>query len=306
MVTLSHVLFDNDNTSMIINNGNQFELSDIENNMKSTFASVIRSILLQRVNSTKLSNTCDESVSIVWLDQSVVIDQLYYLLTQSSTSSTSNSSNNNTNLNIHQYDEVNTNKLPYLETYSLHVTVTNAEKLLVNVIDNILNQIDETLKGSSLLSSTSLTPSTDSSSPNLSNNVVSCDLSPPWISTHLHLRHYPILFSPSTACTTCEQLLANTSMVIGFHPDQATEIIINEALNKSIPFAVVPCCVFPNMSPNRIGIDGKLVRSFEQFIDYLQAKDIRIRKVVLENVWGPNNIVLYMTLKDFQVSSNNH
>ena len=33
--------------------------------------------------------------------------------------------------------------------------------------------------------------------------------------------------------------------VIGLHPDEATEAIVDCALAHNKPFAVVPCCVFP-------------------------------------------------------------
>ena len=33
---------------------------------------------------------------------------------------------------------------------------------------------------------------------------------------------------------------------VGLHPDEATDAIVDVALQLNIPFAVVPCCVFPN------------------------------------------------------------
>jgi hypothetical protein len=33
--------------------------------------------------------------------------------------------------------------------------------------------------------------------------------------------------------------------VVGMHPDQATEAILQFALECRKPFAIVPCCVFP-------------------------------------------------------------
>lgn len=88
-------------------------------------------------------------------------------------------------------------------------------------------------------------------------------------------------------------LICDASMLIGFHPDQATETIIDEAIKRNKPFAVVPCCVFPTLYPDRM-LNGHQVRSFAQFMEYLKAKDNRIMQSVIENVLGPNNIVLYM------------
>jgi hypothetical protein len=39
--------------------------------------------------------------------------------------------------------------------------------------------------------------------------------------------------------------------VIGLHPDQVTDSIVEAALKYSKPFAVVPCCVFPYLFPHR-------------------------------------------------------
>jgi len=34
-------------------------------------------------------------------------------------------------------------------------------------------------------------------------------------------------------------------LLVGMHPDEATDVIITEAVKREIPFAVVPCCVKP-------------------------------------------------------------
>src|SRR5688500_3796078 len=47
------------------------------------------------------------------------------------------------------------------------------------------------------------------------------------------------------------ELLLNCSLVVGLHPDQATELIVDFALKHGKPFAVVPCCVFPALFPHR-------------------------------------------------------
>lgn len=67
------------------------------------------------------------------------------------------------------------------------------------------------------------------------------------------------------------ELLDSVSIVVGLHPDQATDAICEFAREKQKPFAIVPCCVYPNEFPNR-KLDGKLVKSYEDFVVYLQAK----------------------------------
>ena len=90
------------------------------------------------------------------------------------------------------------------------------------------------------------------------------------------------------------------NLIVGFHPDQATEAAIDLALWMQVPFAVVPCCVFPAEFPNRI-LDGKIVRSYNKFLDYLCRKHPRIRKKELPFIETDTakNVVIYMTKEDF-------
>jgi len=81
---------------------------------------------------------------------------------------------------------------------------------------------------------------------------------------------------------TVQELLFNCSMVIGMHPDQATEAIVDFALYRRIPFAVVPCCTFANQFPKRKFPDGRVVKSYEDLIEYLISKDDCIGMDVLD------------------------
>lgn len=40
-------------------------------------------------------------------------------------------------------------------------------------------------------------------------------------------------------------------VIVGMHPDQATEPIVDFAITHRKPFAIVPCCVFPKENPHR-------------------------------------------------------
>ena len=76
-------------------------------------------------------------------------------------------------------------------------------------------------------------------------------------------------------------------LIVGFHPDQATEPCIDLARVLGIPYCVVPCCVFPSEFPDRRVRQAATpkdtedtrdeetmvpVRTYQQFLDYLQAK----------------------------------
>jgi len=85
-------------------------------------------------------------------------------------------------------------------------------------------------------------------------------------------------------------------LLLGLHPDQCTEDILDMALEYNLPVAIVPCCVFPDLFPSRqmmpmkgssenITIDTNAnerssenesavpVRSYEDFLQYLMDKD---------------------------------
>lgn len=72
-------------------------------------------------------------------------------------------------------------------------------------------------------------------------------------------------------------MVGDCSCLVGMHPDQATEPIVDAALAAHKPFAVLPCCVFPRLFPQRRGAGGEAVVTYRQFVDYLLAKDERIR-----------------------------
>jgi len=101
-----------------------------------------------------------------------------------------------------------------------------------------------------------------------------------------------------------KELFNNSSILIGLHPDQATEIIVDLALKLNKPFAIIPCCVFANDFPHRklkrkktgnIEDDNEYeeipVSSYEQFIEYLCAKDKAIQKTFLP--FEGKNLLLY-------------
>jgi hypothetical protein len=60
-------------------------------------------------------------------------------------------------------------------------------------------------------------------------------------------------------------------VVVALHPDQATDAALDYALERKLPFAIVPCCVFPALFPERrFGpAPGQPVRSYEDLVAYL-------------------------------------
>ena len=83
------------------------------------------------------------------------------------------------------------------------------------------------------------------------------------------------------------------------HPDEATEAILDLALANNKAFAIVPCCVFAHLAPDRClpptgaSDEGKQVRTINEFCDYLKAKDPeRIQEALLP--FEGRNKVLYI------------
>ncbi len=71
---------------------------------------------------------------------------------------------------------------------------------------------------------------------------------------------------------------------------QATEAIVDSALLAGKPFAIVPCCVYPDLFPTRTYC-GVHVRSYDQFIQYLMEKHPSIQRHKLANTPGRNTVL---------------
>ena len=70
---------------------------------------------------------------------------------------------------------------------------------------------------------------------------------------------------------TARDIIYNASIIIGMHPDQATEHMIDYAIANNKPFAVIPCCIYSKQFPSRI-CNGKLVTTYAEFVQYLINK----------------------------------
>jgi hypothetical protein len=96
-----------------------------------------------------------------------------------------------------------------------------------------------------------------------------------------------------------EELVNNCAAIVGLHPDEATEDIVDAALARQIPFAVVPCCVMPQLFPWRRLASGVRVKKLGSFVAYLLEKDPRIRVARLP-IQGRNEVA-FMRKTDYQL-----
>mmetsp|Transcript_3405 Transcript_3405/g.4533 ORF Transcript_3405/g.4533 Transcript_3405/m.4533 type:complete len:328 (+) Transcript_3405:102-1085(+) len=132
-------------------------------------------------------------------------------------------------------------------------------------------------------------------------------------SQDLLIRLEPMLVLQQTlqqALETELDLILKCVALVGLHPDEATEAIVETALAYNLPFAVVPCCVTPQLFPNRVikrkgkgsqpqfqACAGIRVKKLGGFLEYLMEKDYRIRKTELP--FNGRNTVLYMRASDY-------
>ena len=65
------------------------------------------------------------------------------------------------------------------------------------------------------------------------------------------------------------ELVEKASILIGMHPDSATDAIMKVAIRFSKPFAIVPCCVFPTQFPKRRLPNGQPVQTYDDFCEYI-------------------------------------
>ena len=74
------------------------------------------------------------------------------------------------------------------------------------------------------------------------------------------------------------------------HPDEATESIVDTALLHNLPFAVVPCCVFSALFPDRKLRSGLEPTQYQDFCIYLKEKSDKIQTTHLPYI-GRNMIL---------------
>ena len=89
---------------------------------------------------------------------------------------------------------------------------------------------------------------------------------------------------------TYPHLKTETCLVLGLHPDQATEVLVDLCLKFSLKFAVIPCCVFAFENPERKLKNGDAPNTYELFCDYLMEKSPEIRCESL-NFHGRNKVL---------------
>lgn len=87
-----------------------------------------------------------------------------------------------------------------------------------------------------------------------------------------------------------QQMLGQIDAIVGLHPDQATDIVCEIGLEFGKPFAVCPCCVFPQLFPGRKRKAGQGVVTCNGLVAYLREQSDRLQVCSLA-FEGANQVV---------------
>jgi hypothetical protein len=87
-------------------------------------------------------------------------------------------------------------------------------------------------------------------------------------------------------------VVKRANLIVGMHPDQAVDAIVDASLDMNITFFVVPCCTYSSEFPNRkVLSSNKIVTTYEELLDYLQSKSPDIKRHTLP--FEGKNVCLY-------------
>lgn len=124
--------------------------------------------------------------------------------------------------------------------------------------------------------------------------------------------------APSARVSVAE-LAERCSLVIALHPDEATEAAVRFAVNRRKPFAVVPCCVYSRIFPERrLRVDApsadthrsaggdeppaaryQPVTTYEDLLAYLQQMHPAIKRAVLPGCGGKSTVLYVASLEEY-------
>jgi hypothetical protein len=79
-------------------------------------------------------------------------------------------------------------------------------------------------------------------------------------------------------------------LLVGVHPDEATDEIVDFGISHQKPFVILPCCVCEDQFPERKLKSGNAVRTFSEFIEYLMEKHPDNEQVRMGYL-GPNLVI---------------
>jgi len=182
-----------------------------------------------------------------------------------------------TRSNTFETKDVNTNNHKHHKSLRAKIF---ASWLVENILSPINNHVLDIAGGKGLLSM------------ELAKNGIACTVIDPLIrkkpkmkqlrksnvpEPHFLVEEFTSRFTNSHTC-----IAAQSTCLVGLHPDECTEDIIDVALQMDhVSVAVVPCCVFPSFNPHRTLKNGRFVNTHQDFCQYLMEKDARLKQSTL-------------------------
>jgi len=110
------------------------------------------------------------------------------------------------------------------------------------------------------------------------------------------LQHVALAFDVNSPCSRFRaahaDLVEGASFLVAMHPDQVAAEVVDAALMLGLGFAVVPCCVFAHLYPERHLASGVPVREYSELLAFLCEKDSRIE--VTELPFEGRNVAVFM------------
>jgi len=84
--------------------------------------------------------------------------------------------------------------------------------------------------------------------------------------------------------------IKTVNLIVGLHPDEATEPLVDTAVDLLISFCVIPCCVFSQDFPSRKLKNGNTPTSYEDFCEFLSEKTPGTEKELVPFI-GKNRVL---------------
>lgn len=98
--------------------------------------------------------------------------------------------------------------------------------------------------------------------------------------------------------STTGPFIRQCKILVGMHPDEATEAIIDLSQRLGdVPFALLPCCVMPSLFPTRRQRHGDPVRSYRTFCQYLVDKGEKYKYNESHLPFDGRNKIIYLSAR---------
>ena len=102
-----------------------------------------------------------------------------------------------------------------------------------------------------------------------------------------------VLFDEDFAASDIgSRMLRDCVAVVGMHPDEATDAIIQLAMRHNKPWVICPCCVFPRTF-KRILPDGQAVRTYDELCEYIRKISTEVQEATLD-FEGRNKVFFWL------------